>query len=60
MLGMADNHMWNMRGICVAYREFFIMPNTFVNLVNHLDIKDEDKREATLTVDPYSYKVSSK
>lgn len=44
----------------MAYREFFIMPNTFVNFVNHLDIKDEDKREATLTVDPYSYKVSSK
>lgn len=47
----------------MAYREFFIMPMALVNFLNQLDnvgIEGEDKREASLTGDPYSDKVSSK
>lgn len=39
------------------------MPNALVNFVNQLDNvagEGEDKREASLTADPYSDKVSSK
>lgn len=39
------------------------VPNTPVNFVNQLDnvgVEGKDKREATLTADPYSDKVSSK
>lgn len=42
---------------------FSIMPCTLVNFVNQLDnvgVEGSDKREASLTADPYSDKVSSK
>lgn len=51
------------RGRCVAYWKFFIALNTLSNFVNQLDnvsVGGKDKREAALTADPYSDKVSSK
>lgn len=55
MLGMVDSHMRKIGRVII----FFIMPNTLVNSINQLHNVGKDKREATLTTDPYSDKVSS-
>lgn len=67
--------LWNIGWRCVRYWEFFIRPNALVNLkqrfeltpllisdehLNSVGVEGKDKREATLTADPYSDKGGSK
>lgn len=50
--------------MCGVYPEFSVAPiMPFLILLmsfDHVSVKGKDKREATLTADPYSDKVSSK